>query len=326
MLTGSQVESTSPGGTKSALKKDVRFSIPKDDGIMNKLIDVSNTDNDRADDNFMIKSTENVFLSNSDGSGSTSETDSSESSSDSGTSVLTYSRMQETNTEMSKSINQESFIQEAAYKPRSETFLETLTLTSSEFNSRIKGAGFRTDGRPRQIKKDTLLAKVRTRCTIRGREPALAVCITMYNEEEVELKSTLRGLIHNYNCLRAEQDKYNCSKDDFLIFVVCDGYDRIPESFKEFARDKGFLDEEMLVERGFMHRDGKGKFKFKDLKDIMDEGVPESKHPKNILHVFQVTTWDVGIPDDILKGRRVHLCFAVKHRNDGKINSHRWFF
>ena len=56
MLTGSQIESTSPGGTNSALKKDVRFSVPKDDGVTNKLIDVNNADYDRADDNFMIKS------------------------------------------------------------------------------------------------------------------------------------------------------------------------------------------------------------------------------------------------------------------------------
>ena len=39
-----------------------------------------------------------------------------------------------------------------------------------------------------------------------------------------------------------------------------------------------------------------------------------------------MTTWDVGLEDDILKGRRVHLMFGVKHRNDGKINSHKWFF
>ena len=62
------------------------------------------------------------------------------------------------------------------------------------------------------------------------------------------------------------------------------------------------------------------------LKDIMDPNVPEDQIPKNILHVFQVTTWDIGLEDDILKGRRMHIMFAVKHRNDGKINSHKWFF
>jgi cellulose synthase/poly-beta-1,6-N-acetylglucosamine synthase-like glycosyltransferase len=82
----------------------------------------------------------------------------------------------------------------------------------------------------------------------------------------------------------------------------------------------------MLVERGFMTKDDKGVYKMKDLKNIMDATVPEANIPKNILHLWQVTTWDLGLEDDILKGRRMHISFAVKHRNDGKINSHKWFF
>ena len=69
-----------------------------------------------------------------------------------------------------------------------------------------------------------------------------------------------------------------------------------------------------------------GKYKFKNIEDVMDKKVKQEDMPQNLLHVFQVTTWDVGLEDDILKGRRVHLCFGVKHRNDGKINSHKWFF
>ena len=65
----------------------------------------------------------------------------------------------------------------------------------------------------------------------------------------------------------------------------------------------------------------------KDLKKMYDDNVPEKKRPSNLLHVFQVTTWDVGLDEyDNLKGRRVHIMFGVKHRNDGKINSHKWFF
>ena len=167
-------------------------------------------------------------------------------------------------------------IMEVDYKPRSETSYETLMLTKSDFNSKIKGAGFRKDGKPRQIKKETLLAKLRTRSLIREKRPAIAICITMYNEEEVELKATLKGLIHNYNCLRAEQDRYNLQKDDFLICIVCDGYDKIPDSFKKFARDKGFLDEDTLVDQGFMDKDEKtGNYKFKNLSDVMDENLTE---------------------------------------------------
>ena len=75
--------------------------------------------------------------------------------------------------------------------------------------------------------------------------PRLAICITMYNEDEEELKTTLRGLLHNYNCLKKDE-RHNFSKDDFLVVLVCDGYERIPESFKKLARSKGFLDEEVL--------------------------------------------------------------------------------
>lgn len=160
----------------------------------------------------------------------------------------------------------------------------------------------------------------------RKRKPAMAICITMYNEDEQELKNTLRGVVHNYNCFRAEDDKYNLTKDDFCVTIICDGYDRIPESFKKHARDKGFLDEELLVSEGYMSKDDKGVYKMNDLRDIMDDTVSDEKIPKNILHVWQVTTWDIGLEEDLLKGRRMHIMFAVKHRNDGKINSHKWFF
>lgn len=75
-----------------------------------------------------------------------------------------------------------------------------------------------------------------------------------------------------------------------------------------------------------MTNDEKGGYKMKPLKDIMDSSVEEKDIPKNILHLWQVSTWDLGLEDDNLKGRRMHIMFAVKHRNDGKINSHKWFF
>ena len=140
------------------------------------------------------------------------------------------------------------------------------------------------------------------------------------------MKDTLRGLIHNYNCFRADEN-FNLTKDDFLIFIVCDGYDRIPDDFKELSREKGWLDEKVLIDKGFMSKDPRdGKLKMRPIDEIMDKKVKAEDVPQNLLHVFQVTTWDVGLDDDILKGRRVHICFGIKHRNDGKINSHKWFF
>ena len=37
-------------------------------------------------------------------------------------------------------------------------------------------------------------------------------------------------------------------------------------------------------------------------------------------------TWDFGLEDESLKGRRINFIFAMKQRNDGKINSHKWFY
>jgi len=58
----------------------------------------------------------------------------------------------------------------------------------------------------------------------------------------------------------------------------------------------------------------------------MDPDVPLEERPENLLHIFQVTTWNFGLKEDYLKGRRINFMFAIKHRNDGKINSHKWFF
>ena len=40
--------------------------------------------------------------------------------------------------------------------------------------------------------------------------------------------------------------KHKITKDDFMVCVICDGYERIPESLKKLAREKRFLDEEVL--------------------------------------------------------------------------------
>ena len=117
----------------------------------------------------------------------------------------------------------------------------------------------------------------------------MAVCITMYNEHVSELKETLNGLIHNYNSFRNDKTKYpKFSKDDFLIFIVCDGFDNIPNCIKKYAKKKGFYDEEELFRRGFADREKSknGKIKMKDIKDLMDNDVKKEDYPSNLLHIF----------------------------------------
>ena len=91
--------------------------------------------------------------------------------------------------------------QTETWKPRSKTRFETLRLSKIGKNDELQGFGFKTNGEVRPIDKTSLLADIKARCHIRNRNPAFVVCITMYNEDEIMLKRSLRGLIHNYNCL-----------------------------------------------------------------------------------------------------------------------------
>jgi hypothetical protein len=80
------------------------------------------------------------------------------------------------------------------------------------------------------------MARVKTKCRIQQKNPKLAVCITMYNEDEAELKTTLSGLFNNYNELRINEPDFK--KEDMVVFLICDGYQAIPKSFKEYAKEK----------------------------------------------------------------------------------------
>ena len=43
------------------------------------------------------------------------------------------------------------------------------------------------------------------------------------------------------------------------------------------------------------------------------------------MHLFQLKTWNFGLRE-VPHRQRVNFIFGLKQRNDGKINSHRWFF
>ena len=51
-------------------------------------------------------------------------------------------------------------LHQKAWKQASKPTYETLVLTKSEFNSKVRGAGFRKNGKARHIKKTCLLAKI----------------------------------------------------------------------------------------------------------------------------------------------------------------------
>ena len=59
-----------------------------------------------------------------------------------------------------KSMYSAMTIHQKQWKQASRPTYETLVLTKSEFNSKVRGAGFRSNGKARHIKKTCLLAKI----------------------------------------------------------------------------------------------------------------------------------------------------------------------
>ena len=57
--------------------------------------------------------------------------------------------------------------------------------------------------------------------------------------------------MENYLYLRSDED-LKFKKEDMVVFLICDGFERIPESFKNYASEKNFLDLELLKEKGFL--------------------------------------------------------------------------
>ena len=182
-------------------------------------------------------------------------------------------------------------------------------LSSTKLNPSVRPHGFKSDGKLRMIKATCLLARMKKLCLLNDTTPKLAVCITMYNENEAELKMTISGVLQNYNIMHMDPD-IRMKQEDLIVVCVADGYDKIPESFKKYATDNQFLDVEVLKKRGFMFEDRDGVWKMKTMSDLMDKNV--KKVPKNILHLFQVCTWDFGLDDETLKGRRINFIFAIK--------------
>ena len=86
----------------------------------------------------------------------------------------------------------------------------------------------------------------------------------MYNEAEQEIEFTMRGILQNYAEMR-EDPRLKLGDEEMYAIVLCDGHDKIPQSFKKFARDRGFYDEQRLVEDGYMkHVNGQCKMRRMD--------------------------------------------------------------
>ena len=76
----------------------------------------------------------------------------------------------------------------------------------------------------------------------------------MYNEKENDFKYTMRGVMQNYNAL-VDDPQTKFKPEDFIVVVVIDGVENMPDLFKDYAKSKKMFDTDLLYEKGFMQKD-----------------------------------------------------------------------
>ncbi|KAF2161869.1 glycosyltransferase family 2 protein [Zasmidium cellare ATCC 36951] len=140
------------------------------------------------------------------------------------------------------------------------------------------------------------------------RETELFICITMYNENEIDFTRTMHGVMRNIShfCSRAKSRTWG--KDGWQKIVVC------------------------------IISDGRAKVHPRTLDALAAMGCYQSGIAKNLVnqrevtaHVYEYTT-QVSLDSDLkFKGAEkgivpCQLIFCLKEKNAKKLNSHRWFF
>jgi len=140
------------------------------------------------------------------------------------------------------------------------------------------------------------------------RETELLICVTMYNENELDFTRTMHGVMKNvaHFCSRAKSRTWG--EDGWEKIVVC------------------------------IVSDGRNAVHPRTLDALAAMGVYQSGIAKNLVnqkevtaHVYEYTTQVSLDPDLKFKGREkgimpCQLIFCLKEKNAKKLNSHRWFF
>jgi cellulose synthase/poly-beta-1,6-N-acetylglucosamine synthase-like glycosyltransferase len=203
------------------------------------------------------------------------------------------------------------------------------------------------------IKRDKMLM-------FQGDKPKLLFCITMLNESYHKLLQSLAGIYRAYYELCAIDESY---KDKCQVFILSDGYDNLSEEFLMKCESAGIFDEmktkgyrKVKIEPGTNEK----KHYYKELVFINKKNMTEGRKEyasQNLLHCFskkmsysdfllaysndELDTFKIhnkSVFDFLLtsngmknsKSRTVyHLSmpvhFCIKHRNQGKIESYKWF-
>ncbi|KAF2464474.1 uncharacterized protein BDR25DRAFT_296716 [Lindgomyces ingoldianus] len=141
-----------------------------------------------------------------------------------------------------------------------------------------------------------------------ARETELFICITMYNENEIDFTRTMHGVMRNITHFCSRTRSRTWGKDGWQKIVVC------------------------------IISDGRQKVHPRTLDALAAMGCYQDGIAKNHVnqrevtaHVYEYTT-QVSLDSDLkFKGAEkgivpCQMIFCLKERNQKKLNSHRWFF
>ena len=141
-----------------------------------------------------------------------------------------------------------------------------------------------------------------------NRETELFICVTMYNENEIDFTRTMHGVIRNITHFCSRSKSRTWGKDGWQKIVVC------------------------------IVSDGRRKVHPRTLDALAAMGVYQDGIAKNLVnqrevtaHVYEYTT-QVSLDEDLkFKGAEkgivpCQIIFCMKEKNQKKLNSHRWFF
>lgn len=141
-----------------------------------------------------------------------------------------------------------------------------------------------------------------------ARDTELFICITMYNEDEIDFTRTMHGVMRNISHFCSRTKSRTWGKDGWQKIVVC------------------------------IVSDGRRKVHPRTLDALAAMGIYQDGIAKNLVnqrevtaHVYEYTT-QVSLDADLkFKGAEkgivpCQMIFCLKEKNQKKLNSHRWFF
>jgi len=150
--------------------------------------------------------------------------------------------------------------------------------------------------------------KLRQNIGSTARETELFICITMYNENEIDFTRTMHGVMRNITHFCSRTKSRTWGKDGWQKIVVC------------------------------IISDGRQKVHPRTLDALAAMGCYQDGIAKNLVnqrevtaHVYEYTT-QVSLDSDLkFKGAEkgivpCQMIFCLKEKNEKKLNSHRWFF